>query len=168
MHTFQPLQGSEFEMSVFKMIGNDWMLVTAEKDGMANTMTASWGGLGVLFNKNVAYVFIRETRFTKEFVDATDTFSLSFFGEEHRRELKYLGAVSGRDEDKIKNSRLTLSHRNDTPYFDEANIVLICRKMAAQPITKESFLDTDIDSNWYKTGNYHTMYIAEITDILAR
>lgn len=168
MHTFQPITGDDLELSVFKTIGSDWMLITAEKDGKANTMTASWGGLGTIWGKNAAYVFIRESRYTKEFIDNTDTFSLSFFGGSMKSALKYLGAVSGRNEDKINNSRLTLSHYNDTPYIDEAITVLICRKMSAVPITKECFIDKDIDSTFYSNGDYHVMYIAEITDILAR
>lgn len=168
MHTFQPITPAELEASVFQMIGSDWMLVTAENEGKVNTMTASWGGLGVLWSKNVAFVFIRESRYTKEFIDNTDTFSLSFFNGSHRMELKYLGAVSGRNEDKIHNCRLTVAHHDETPYFDEANTVLICRKMAAQPISKEFFLDSGIDSSFYKSGDYHVMYIAEIKDIMAR
>ena len=168
MHSFQPISLSELELNVFKTIGEEWMLVTAEKDGKTNTMTASWGGIGVLWGKNVAYVFIRESRYTKELIDSSDTFSLSFFRGYNKRELKYLGAVSGRDEDKIKNARFSVDYLNGTPYIDEATSVLICRKMAAQPISKEFFLDSNIDSTWYKDGDYHVMYVAEITDFLAR
>lgn len=168
MHTFQPITGDDLELNVFKTIGNDWMLVTAKKGDKANTMTASWGGLGVMWNKNVAYVFIRDSRYTKEFVDSTDTFSLSFFGGAQKSTLKYLGVVSGRMEDKIAGSRLTLSYHNNTPYFDEAITVLICRKLASLPINKECFLDETIDLSFYKNKDYHTMYIVEITDILAR
>lgn len=168
MHTFQPITSNDLEMSVFKMIGTDWMLITAEKDQKVNTMTASWGGFGVIWNKNVVYVFIRHSRFTKEFVDTSNTFSLSFFGGQQKSALKYLGAVSGRNEDKIHNARLTINHHNNTPFIDEANTILICRKIAAQPIEKGCFIDETIDSSFYQDHDYHVMYIAEITDILAR
>ena len=94
--------------NVFDMIGKQWMLVGAEKQGKINAMTASWGGLGVMWGKNVAFVFIRETRYTKEFVDNEETFSLSFFGEEKREMLGYMGKISGRDEDKIEKSNLQI------------------------------------------------------------
>ena len=96
----------------FEMIGKDWMLITAQKDGKVNTMTASWGGMGVIWNKNVAFVFIRPSRYTKEFVDNTDSFSLSFFGEEYKDKLTYLGRTSGRDENKIEKAGLTVTHVN--------------------------------------------------------
>lgn len=168
MHTFQPLTSDLFSENLFSMIGKDWMLITAANGDKVNTMTASWGGAGVLWGKDVVYIFVRESRYTKEFIDASETFSLSFFGGNKRSELKYLGAVSGRDEDKVKNSRLTVSYHKDTPYFDEANIVMTCKKLAAVPITKDTFIDPSIETSWYKDGNFHTMYVGEITEIMAR
>ena len=100
MHQFQPYPANLFETNPFTKIGSDWMLITAGDKEKANTMTASWGGFGVLWGKNVAYIFVRESRYTKEFLDKKDTFSLTFF-EGHKMDLKYLGAVSGRNEDKI-------------------------------------------------------------------
>ena len=96
------------------------MLITAEKENKVNTMTASWGGLGVMWGKNVVYVVIRPQRYTKEFIDFSTKFSLSFFSSEYKETLTYLGKVSGRDEDKIKNSKLTVIKRNDVPIFEEA------------------------------------------------
>ena len=78
MHSFQPVDLEQMEINPFRMIGRDWMLVTAGNVEKANTMTASWGGVGIMWGKNVAYVFIRESRFTKEFVDREGRFSLSF------------------------------------------------------------------------------------------
>lgn len=168
MHLFQPAPIDLFKENPFTLIGNDWMLITAQKDQKANTMTASWGGLGVMWGKNVAYVVIRNSRYTKEFVDSADGFSLSFFDKSLKSALKYLGAVSGRDEDKIQNSKMKLAYHNEIPFFDEAHTVFICRKMFAQELTKEHFIDLEIDEKWYKTKDYHVLYIAEITDVLAR
>lgn len=133
MSQLHPIPVSELQQNVFTAIGKEWMLITAEteKDGKptANTMTASWGGLGRLWNKDVAFAFIRPQRYTKEFVDNADTFSLCFFGGEKMQELGYLGTVSGRDEDKIAKSGLTLTHIDGVPCFEEATTVLLCRKM---------------------------------------
>ena len=102
MNTFIEITPESLEKSPFQLIGKEWMLVTAEKDGIVNTMTASWGGLGVMWGKNVAYVVIRPQRYIKEFIDGSDTFSLTFFAPEFKKQLSYLGSVSGKDEDKIK------------------------------------------------------------------
>ncbi|MDD7402477.1 MAG: flavin reductase [Butyribacter sp.] len=168
MHNFQKIDIDQMEINPFKMIGKDWMLVTAGNKEKANTMTASWGGVGVMWGKNVVYVFIRDSRFTKEFVDREGTFSLSFPSEEYRKEMKFLGTVSGRDEDKITEAGVHVNYYNDVPYIDEGNLVMICRVMSETPIKKEEFLDETLDGTWYSTKDYHNMYIAEITDILAR
>ena len=103
MHTFQPYPIDLMEMNPFTKIGKEWMLITAGDEKKANTMTASWGGVGVLWGKNVVYIFVRDTRYTKEFIDNGETFSLTFLDESNKGALKYLGAVSGRDENKIEN-----------------------------------------------------------------
>ncbi len=158
----------ELNKNPFEMIGKDWMLVTAELEGRVNAMTASWGGMGVMWGKNVAFVVIRPTRYTKEFIDAAETFSLAFLDESHRKTLGYFGAVSGRDEDKIAKAGLSVMHEGRTPYFGEAGIVLICRKLYAQAFDTECFIDREPDEKWYPEKDYHTMYIAEIVKALKK
>lgn len=122
------IKHENFQENAFEMIGKDWLLITAEKDGKVNTMTASWGGVGVLWNKKVAYIFIRPQRYTKEFVDFSDRLSVCVLPNSYRKELAYLGNVSGKDEDKISNANLKVQKYEDVPYFDEARLTLICRK----------------------------------------
>lgn len=122
--SFKEIKPEELQKNPFQMIGKEWLLVTAEKDGKANTMTASWGGVGVMWGRNVAFIVIRPQRYTKEFIDASDKLSLSVLDEEYRKTLSYLGSVSGRDEDKIAKSGLTVAHTDDVPYFAEANTVI--------------------------------------------
>lgn len=168
MHTFQKVEIQDMEINPFKMIGRDWMLVTAGNKEKVNTMTASWGGVGVMWGKNVAYVVIRDSRFTKEFIDREGTFSLSFPEEKYRKEMKFLGAVSGRDEDKIKEAKIHVNYHEGVPYIDEGSMVMICKVLSQTPIKKEDFCDKSIDETWYASGDYHNMYIAEITDFMAR
>ena len=98
----------DFDQSVFRLIGKEWMLVTAKnQEGKVNTMTASWGGLGVMWGKNVAVTVLRPQRYTKEFIDQSESFTLSFYDDTFKKDLSYLGSVSGRDEDKIAKTRLT-------------------------------------------------------------
>ena len=100
------IKPEELTENVFHLINDDWMLVAAEDGGRTNAMTASWGGVGILWGKKVAFVFVRPQRYTKEFIDKSDKLSLSFFDDSWRKMLNYMGTVSGRDEDKIAASGL--------------------------------------------------------------
>ncbi|SHJ06362.1 flavin reductase [Desulfosporosinus lacus] len=168
MTKFTEINPELFERSPFKLIGKDWMLITAEKDGKINTMTASWGGFGVMWGKNVAYIVLRPQRYTKEFVDSSKTFSITFLDNSFRTTLSYLGTKSGRDEDKIKNSKLTVLHTDDIPYFEEASIAVLCKKLYAQEYKPEFFIDQELNEKWYPEVDHHTLYIAEVTKILIK
>ncbi|MCD8352016.1 MAG: flavin reductase family protein [Planctomycetaceae bacterium] len=168
MSVFQEIAPEDFVVSPFKLIGKDWMLIAAEKEGRVNAMTASWGGLGVMWGKNVAFAVIRPQRFTKEFVDASGHFSLNFFPPEHHSKLEYFGAVSGRDEDKVAKTGLHVHDEQAAPYFSEADKVLVCRKLFAQPYQSENFIDTKSNTTHYPNKDYHTLYIGEVVRILGR
>lgn len=168
MNKFKEIKPDELNKNVFQLIGKDWMLITAEKDNKVNTMTASWGGFGVMFNKNVVSIVLRPQRYTKEFVDDSDTFSLTFLNENFRDQLKYLGSASGRNEDKISKSNLTVNHLDNTPYFEEGNLIIICKKIYAQPLNPDCFIANELDEKWYPQKDYHTFYMAEIEKILIK
>lgn len=168
MSTFNKLSPDDFNNSAFKTIGKDWMLVTAGDTEKANTMTASWGGFGIMWGKPVVYLVIRPQRYTKEFLDANERFSVSILPDEYRKTLSYLGTVSGRDENKIEKSGLTLKYNNGIPYFEEAKTYMVCRKMYTQPMLPESIIDNTVDTKWYPDKDYHTMYIAEIEELLIK
>lgn len=151
--------------NAFEKIGKQWMLITAGDEEKVNTMTASWGGFGVLWGKNVAYIFVRESRYTKEFIDKSDVLSLSFFTDDKKQMLGYMGKVSGRDEDKISKMGLNVRFIDGIPTFEEAEETLLCKKIFAGPISPENFIDKDIDYKWYGDKDYHTMYVVEILDV---
>ena len=153
--------------SVFSLIGDRWMLVAAtDKSGKTNAMTASWGGMGVLWGKKVAFVFIRPQRYTKRFVDEADKFTLSFFDDSYKNMLGYMGKVSGKDEDKIAKSGLTVTDRNGAPVFKEASLTLVCRKMYRDTLKEENFIDKSNIEKWYPQKDYHDVYVAEIVEEL--
>ncbi|MEG0527163.1 MAG: flavin reductase family protein [Longicatena sp.] len=162
------IRPEELHGDVFTMIGKEWMLITAAQGDQVNTMTASWGGLGILWNKHVAYIFIRPQRYTKEFIDQGDTLSLAFFDESERKMLSYMGSVSGKEEDKITKSNLHVAYENNTPYFEEANTVLLCRKLYAQELKENCFIDKDLLPKNYPLKDYHTMYVVEIEKVLTK
>ena len=169
MHTFQPYPIDMLNMNPFTKIGKEWALISAGDKNKCNTMTVSWGGVGVLWGKNVVYIFIRDSRYTKEFIDNGEFFSMSFFDEKYRDALSYCGKESGRNvDDKFKGAGLTPAFRHNIPYPDEANLVLLCRKMAAVPITEDAFIDPQIMPKCYSDHNMHVMYVGEIIEAVAR
>lgn len=166
--SFKQILPEDFAGNSFSTIGKDWLLVTAEKEGKVNSLTASWGGMGVLWNKDVAFIFLRPQRYTKEFVDSSAHFSLSVLPESYRKVLSYMGTVSGRDEDKISKSGLTTEFEKGTPYFAEADTVFICKKLYVQPLEENCFEDCTIYDRNYPKNDLHTMYIAEIEKVLIK
>ncbi len=164
MIKYEKTQLNRIDENVFKLIGSDWMLITAGTKDSFNTMTASWGGLGVLWNKPVSYIFVRPTRYTYEFLENSGTYSISFFNEKYRNALSICGSKSGRDIDKVKEAGLTpVVSENGIVYFDEAKLVLECTKLYYQDIDPSHFLDPKINELY--NNDYHRMYIGEITGI---
>lgn len=168
MKKFKEIEPEELNKSAFKLIGKDWMLITAEEDNKVNTMTASCGGFGIMFAKNVVYIVIKPHCYTKKFVDNSDTFSLTFFDETFREKLVYLGTASGRDEDKISKSNLTIQYLDNTPYFEEGNIAIMCKKLYGQDFKSECFIESKLDTKWFPEKDYPTLYIAEIEKIIIK
>ena len=168
MNNFKEQNIENFICNPFSKIGKEWMLITAGDQEKFNTMTASWGSLGVMWGKNVAFTFIRPQRYTKEFIDNNDTFSLCFFDERFKKNLSYLGSVSGKNEDKISKTDLTVDFIENTPYFKEASLVMICKKLYAQNLEPNCFIDKSLDNKWYENKDYHTMYVSEIQKIFIK
>ena len=153
------------DQNVFSLIGEQWMLITAGTAERCNTMTASWGGLGVLWGSDVATCYIRPQRYTYEFVERSDFFTLSFFGPEYRQALALCGSKSGRDVDKVKECGFTVcTGEGGAPYFAEAELVLVCRKVYWQDMDPAHFLDPETDGKWYPEKDYHRMYIGRIVE----
>ncbi|MGM9713130.1 MAG: flavin reductase [Prevotella sp.] len=149
--------------------------LTVGKEGDMNSMAIGWGQIGNIWGRErpVLTVYVRDSRHTKQFMDKYDTFTVETFGDEYTEVLYgYLGRVSGRDEDKIKGSGLTLRMtENGTPAFEEGNVIIECRKLSSQPMNLDR-LDADIIEKWYAEGddkgNMHTEYIGEIIGVWKR
>lgn len=153
--------------NTFKLIGKDWMLVTAGSEAAFNTMTAAWGGLGVLWDKKICFCVIRPTRYTYAFMEKSEDFTLSFFEERYRDVLTYCGTKSGKDIDKVTQTGLTPVFDDDIIYFGEARLVMVCRKIYAQDIVPDNFIDPNIDK-FYPKKDYHRMYVGEIRRCLSK
>ena len=143
-------------------ISSNWMLVTSEKDGKANTLTASWGGLGFLWRRPVAFIFIRPSRFTNGFIESSGRFTLTFF-DGQKEALGYLGKTSGRDvPDKIEKAGLHLTSIEGKPTYEEGRFMISCRVLYADPFETENFVDPSIDAELNPNGDRSIIYIGEI------
>lgn len=152
----------DLSINPFEMISKGWFLVSAGNKDNYNTMTASWGFMGVIWGKDVITTVIRPQRYTKEFVENNDTFTISFFDDEYKKALSFCGANSGRDYDKAKETGLTPEFIDDTVTFKEAKLVFICKKLYSQNIFPELFIDESIPNKWYPEKDFHTAYVGEI------
>jgi len=164
---FKEIDVYDIQDNPFKLIADDWMMITAGNLQKFNTMTASWGTLGELWNKKVAICFVRPTRHTYGFMEAADTYSLSFFAEKYRETLNFCGSHSGRNVDKIAKTGLTpVEWDSKAVYFQQARLVLICKKVYMHDLDPALFLDPVIHDA-YPKKDYHRMYVGEIIRCLA-
>ena len=150
------------EFNPFSKIADDWFLVTAGDESGYNTMTASWGSVGTMWGKSVAVTVIRPQRYTKEFVDKSEYFTISFLKEGNKDKLSFCGSKSGRDFDKAKETGLIPLFIDNTTSFEQAELILVCRKVFAQDINPDSFLDKTLIDRWYPEKDFHTAYVGEI------
>ena len=165
---FHEVDPNSLQENVFSLIGRDWMLITAGTAERCNTMTASWGGLGVLWGGPAATIYVRPQRYTKEFLDREEYFTLSFFGQEHRQALSLCGSKSGREVDKVKECGFTVqTARCGAPYFEQARLVLVCRKRYVQDMDPAA-IPQDVQEKWYPQQDYHTIYVGQIVQVLQR
>ncbi len=150
-----------------KIIGKDWLLITARDGEGANAMTASWGALGELWGKHVAVCFIRPQRHTFSLAEKEERVSLAVLGEEHRAALKICGSKSGRDCDKLSLAGISTSEYDGVPVINEAQLLIICRKLYADDIKEDCFIDRAMLEH-YGARDFHRMYIYEIEKVLRR
>lgn len=162
---FKEVDIASVSLNPFVKFGSEWALVTAGDEQGYNTMTIGWGAMGVVWGKAAMTVYVRPQRYTKQFVDAADYFTVSFFPHSCKRALGVLGTKSGRDGDKVAEVGFTPVYLDETTTFDEANLVFVCRKLYADEIKHECFVDHELNDKTYPERDYHTMYIGEIEHV---
>lgn len=155
----------------FTMISDEWMLLTAGKNPADfNTMTVSWGHLGAIWGhgggKPTAVVYVRPQRYTKQFIDREDFFSLCVFDQKYKNDLKYLGTHSGKDQNKLTNTSLTPIYADNTTYFEQAKLVFVCKKIYTSHIEENGFIDKTILPDHYPKKDFHSTYIGEIIKVM--
>ena len=163
---FTKIEHNKFN-DCFNKFKNDWALLSVGPLDNHNAMTIAWGGLGYLWRKEVAFIFVRPSRYTYQFSENNEYFAVSFFDEEHRNALNYYGTKSGRDVNKDEACNFHPFELNNVTIYEEARSVIICKKIYADDIKPELFLDNDIEK-CYPDHSYHKMYVCEIVDIYTR
>ncbi|OQA86346.1 MAG: Flavoredoxin [Lentisphaerae bacterium ADurb.Bin242] len=159
----------EFAANLFDLFHRKWFLLTSGCFGTRqfNTMTVSWGFLGEMWMRPTAIAVVRPQRYTLEFMDRYDSFTLCAFGESFREALKLCGAKSGRELNKVEAAGLTAipSESVSSPGFQEAELILECRKVYRGEFRKECFLDKMIPQEFYPGKDFHRIFVGEITQI---
>lgn len=169
-HNFQEIDLNTFQCDVFHMFGKATPLLTVGDRESLNTMTIGWGGFGTLWGKPVCTVYVRPERYTYEFMEKYDYFTVAVFGDAYKKAMALCGTQSGRDVDKAKECALTpMFSEGDAPYFAEADIVVVCKKLYAQDLTSACALAKETVLPYYgEKGNWHRMYIGEVVQVLKK
>ena len=154
---------------IFRVFGSQNALLTAGDKSGCNTMTIGWCQLGRLWSIPVCTVYVRPERYTYQFMESHDYFTVSVLPASHKQTTMQLcGTKSGRDVDKVKACGFTVAAAGNAPYFEEARLVLVCRKLYRQDLDAACFTDSSLDEKWYPGKDYHRMYIGEIVEVLKR
>ncbi len=165
MKNFTHIEPSALAENPIKLIGQDWMLIGSGDSSKFNAMTASWGSMGFYANKPIVTIFVRPERYTFEFLERNERFTLTVLEEEYKSAHQTFGKLSGRNCDKVELTKLTpLFTPQGNPTFEQAKVVVECRKIFSQRMTQEGFTDQECYNKWYGEGHGgdHVLFIAEI------
>lgn len=156
----------ELNFNPWDKIGNQWFLLTSGDEGSFNTMTASWGFMGFMWRRRTFNAVVRPNRYTFEFMEKNDLFTASFFDEKYRPALSFCGSHSGRDCDKMKETGLTPVFLDGTTAFEEADLVIVCKKIYAQDMDVSMLAEDIRPING--SDPIHKQYIGEILKVYSK
>lgn len=159
-----------FNLAPLYKLDQEWALLTAGTKEKFNTMTISWGGFGTIWNKPVVTVYVRPTRYTYEFIENNEYFTISFYDDEYKKDLVILGSKSGKEIDKVSLTKLTPDFLDKGISFKESKLTIICKKIYFQDlninnIDNKNIIQSEID-RFYKNEPMHRMYIGEVVDVI--
>jgi len=162
------IEPDELLLKTVDMWKNRWLLLTAGTMEYCNMMTVAWGSIGCMWNRPFAQIVVRPQRYTLEFIDRSGCFTLCAFPDRFKQDLQHLGSVSGRDCDKLSGTGLTLKPSESvlSPSYNEASLILECRKMYRQPMDPGGFL-TEAGPGAYPGKDYHIIFYGEIVKALS-
>lgn len=165
---FKTIKAGDISGNLIQRIRDQWMLIGAGEEGKANSMIGSWGFLGEMWGKDMAVCVVRPQRFTYEFIEKADTYALSFLTDQYAREKKIFGTQSGRDINKLGGGLLTPAFKHGALYYEEAELVIFCRKVYVHDYREEEFLDKSLVESCYGKKDFHRVYYGEILEVISR
>ena len=155
---WQEIAPTEIGLNPVQMIDRDWLEVSAGKEGKMNLMTISWGSIGELWGMPIFIVYVSTSRYTHQFMEENDYFTVTHFPASMRDKLSYLGSVSGRDEDKVAGAGLTVEFTElGNPIYAEADLAIECKKLYAQQFDAE-LLPAE-QREWYEKSGLGLHYM---------
>ena len=156
-----------FNFKPFYTLDKEWALLSVGNKEKFNMMTVSWGGFGTIWGRPVVSVYVRKSRYTYEFMEENDYFTLSFYEEKYKKDLGILGSKSGRNINKKSLVSLHEEEVGNSISFKEANLTLVCKKIYYDDLKKEN-MKPEMQEQFYKKDEIHRMYIGEVIDIIDR
>ncbi len=165
---YQSVQPKDFDENIFSLVGDDWTVITAGED--PNSMVASWGGLGIMFNKPVTWCFLRANRYTLEKIRETGTYTFCYFPAQYKGEILKFGSASGRNTDKMDQTKLTpMEIPHGVPAYEEAKVIIECKLIAAPTVSKDEFYTEEgkdfLQGGYDEAKDWHKLVYGEITNI---
>ena len=165
---FKEISAKEIKENPVRLFDEDWGLLTAGGLGDYNTMTISWGTLGELWGRDVCTAFVRPQRHTFGFMEKNGFFTVSFFTDKYKKALSFCGRKSGRDHDKAGETGLTAFDTGFGTAFEEARLIICCKKLYEQNMSESCFLDKSILTECYANGDFHKAFVGEIVKVLVK
>lgn len=165
---YQSVQPKDFDENIFSLVGDDWTVITAGED--PNSMVASWGGLGIMFNKPVTWCFLRANRYTLEKIRQSGTYTFCYFPAQYKGEILKFGSASGRNTDKMEQTKLTpMETPHGVPAYEEAKVIIECKLIAAPTVSKDEFYTEEgkefLQGGYDEAKDWHKLVYGEITNI---
>lgn len=166
INLFKEISVKDIKENLVDLISNEWMLISAGDEKSHNMMTASWGFMGEMWGCDCAMAVVRPQRYTMKFIDECDYYALSFYGD-NKAVHKICGSKSGKDVNKTELTGLTPIYSDNTVYFEEARLVIICKKQYVQAMKEDCFTDNE-PLKWYNEKDYHNMIFGKIEKVLIK
>ena len=161
-----PVELERLTPEILHVFGRQPPLLTAgDKTGL-NTMTIGWCQLGCVWNLPTCTVYVRPERYTYQFMESHNYFTVSVFPADRKKDMAFCGTKSGRDVDKVKECGLTLCYgAGDAPFFEEAEWVLVCRKLFVQDLEASCVTDERVLKSYTPAmGGWHRAYVGEVVE----
>ena len=168
---FKSVPAEEFDENFFNLVAKDFTVITAGE--VPNSMVASWGGIGIMFNKPVTWCFLRANRYTLEKMRETGTYTMCYFPDQYKGDIMQFGIKSGRNTDKMAQTKLTkMATPDGYPAYSEAKIIIECKLIAAPTVSKDEFYTDEakefLQGGYDEAKDWHKLVYGEITNIYVR